>query len=830
MQRLNEMPRTARSTGALIAVLAWAFGCVHALGAPVRTFKPGEHPRLYFWREDIPKLRAMMTDTRKSAYGGVTGAALTADIIKKADHFLTLKSVKAKSGTIVPLNPPDGGPPYLDDRPGIPNEWWMSSVERTARPAIEAMVTAYLLTGERKYADRAIAICNAMLDWPKWWDSAGYKHVWHGTQEHVYQVAYVYDCLFDELQRRGLTAKYQRAMIEKAIIPLVKYARGPSLFGKMGTIQKTSRGERWANKDSAMTASIGIGALVLLGDVPGMEPHVEFAVDRLRQWSDEPLSEAGIDGLSVEGAMYSAYGFYGPFRFAEALFHAAGDRRVYDLATIRNNPVAMLYTTVAEGERIVGADGVERPEGVGHFNWSASDRISRSSGLCTMMLLQQRLRDPAARNACRLILRTLGNPLETWETHRLPVFMQLMAFDPTEPLAAVEPAEKSLLLPNAGYAVLRSGFYDPDTVALMLRCGRLGCKFRHSQNALKLHAFGRWFLAGGGYSAPQHSAAYSTLLLDGKSQIPRPVEDGHRIDASLTPALDYARGVLTGVYPLEDEQNTFSREVMFVAPGYALLRDTVNGAREVASLFQPARATIGAARRVEKAEVVARDERGFTLRNGPVDLRVRFLAPAMRAVEFTKPNECFPVGDADAKKPWRHAIIAHAFPREDKRHELLTLLCPEKRDVPQGVRGEVIRTATGGIAGVKVTSNAAEDFVAFADTDTIAGDARVMMVRRDGSRFALVYGRSLSVSGRPWLTLGARGGAGFARENGVWVGAVELETPADVTVRLPQTVRAVELNGKPLAARWWHYDSARQVLTIRSLPHGRTRVSARTAP
>ncbi len=794
-----SLPSTPRILGCLVAANIAA----GAYGADTRwSIAAGKHPRLYFWREDIGKLKAKAQDRTPSAYARVSCADFWRQVQLTADSWLNRKTLN-NFNLLVPLNPPNGGPPYLDATPGFQNQFWLPTVRNT-QTAVENMALAFLITGERKYADRALAIVCAELDWPKWWDSKGYQGAWLETMHLLFQTALVYDLLYDEIARRGLTRKFQQAIIEKGIKPCVAKCR--TLDNER---PNDSRGERLANKDSLMTGAVGAAALALLGDAPGMEQYVDFAVKRLTEWSENPQSECGLDGLSVEGPMYGAYAFSGPLRFAEALFHATSDRCIYDLTTVRNYPVALLYMTVGRAERVTDPDGFVRPRYLNHANWSAAGLRGRY-GVTYLMLLEQRLHEPAAVNACRFLLRRAGDLATLRDGNGMQAWWRFVCFDPNMPPPGPPPEQLSKHFPHAGYAVMRTGWFEPDTIFFALRCGRMGCKNRASQNSFMFMAFGQWLVSGVGYDHRYDSAFHSTLVLDGQGQ--RPTADKQRLTTFFSPAVDYARGELVGEYPLPDPKNTFVREVAFVKPDYVLLRDTVRGAREFAWLVNPH----GPGRAAQRATVERLDGRGFTLRNANVRLHVQFVVPRMRLVEFENPAKRFKLSRAElATYP---VVIAHTPPRNDRRHELLTLLWPERTSSPRRLAVEPLLAGDGSPAGVRVRTAAGQDLIAFRPTELLSGNGRVLFARQDGSRFGLIDGVELRVHGQPWLRLGAQGSAGFLRRGDRWRGVVALRARADVGVRIAAKPLAVKLNGRTLERSRWRYDPSNGSLMLPELP------------
>lgn len=250
-------------------------------------------------------------------------------------------------------------------------------------------------------------------------------------------------------------------------------------------------------------------------------------------------------------------------------------------------------------------------------------------------------------------------------------------------LASSPPDFTSVLLPDAGYAVMRSGWEAQDKY-LLFDCAPWRGGHSH-QDRLQVTVFaGRDLIVDSGmcsYDEPEsrqlrQSAAHNVVLIDGQEQLSA---DPKLLDWHTEVAADFASGQVAARGFLHQ------RSVVFVKPGYWLVLDKISGRgnHEVTRLFH---FPIGPAKTDGNAAQTTFPD-GTNIRVQPVDdarleMRTGFIATGLVTVE---------------KAPVAALISKGGLPQT-----LCTLLLPFTNE---NERPKVTALATGGDGASKILLN-----------------------------------------------------------------------------------------------------------------------------
>lgn len=185
----------------------------------------------------------------------------------------------------IPL-PPAVPPRHKDNFP-----YW-TGLSRALEIRIEALSTAYLLTGERKYADLAKTWMLAICDWPQWTDpDLDIADACLDTGHFCYAAAFTYDFCYDALTEAE-RLKLRGTLLDKGAAAVMR-------AGETGWARTMS----WPNGFAVVMGGMGIAGMATLGDDERAEGYVQYSRRRLYEF----LSAQDRDGGYVEGLLYGGY-------------------------------------------------------------------------------------------------------------------------------------------------------------------------------------------------------------------------------------------------------------------------------------------------------------------------------------------------------------------------------------------------------------------------------------------------------------------------------------------------------------------------------------------
>jgi len=433
------------------------------IGAPpsdrlLTTLRP-EHPRLIAVSEDLARVKELIaTDAR--------AAAVAKKVTAEADSLL-------KAAPLARV---------LKQRSSM-------SMLDTGRKCVErlyTLATVYRLSGDRRYADRAIAELLAVAEF-----SDCNPSVFLDTAETTHGVAIGYDWLFDVL------SESQRRTIRKALVD--KGLRE----GERAYRQKGSWTRARHNWNQVCNGAMVIGALAVAEDEPEL---AEFILQKARESLPLAMAEYAPDGAWPEGPGYWSY---------------ATRYTTYLLASLQSALGTDFGLSNAPGFAKTGEFRMQLT-GPTRLAFNFSDGSARGGGLAEMYWLARRFDRPDY----AWYVREGGHcdsPLHLWW------------FDPR--------GDQPPKLPNDAWfrhvdvAMMRSRWHDPRAVFVAFRGGDNGANHSHLElGNFVLDADGqRWAMALGpdAYSLPGYfgrqrwtyyrtgTAGQNTLRIDGQNQAPK---------------------------------------------------------------------------------------------------------------------------------------------------------------------------------------------------------------------------------------------------------------------------------------------------------------------
>ena len=232
--------------------------------APANTTGLTEHPCVLLTAETLPAIKASAAMMEDNQFGFATGDAWT-EIKAKADGYLaaapyhykvTIPAKGDKEQMVWEYTLSDENPPPHDERPGYP-PWTAMFQERSdsITTRIIHLSFAYLITGDRAYADRAKTIVMHLTNWDQWTDpsyTAGQVKACLDTGHCTKCVGFFYDWCYDTL------SDDERATIREAI----------ATKGILPSLADVDRYPAATNGFAVITSGIVCGALAIRPEDP----------------------------------------------------------------------------------------------------------------------------------------------------------------------------------------------------------------------------------------------------------------------------------------------------------------------------------------------------------------------------------------------------------------------------------------------------------------------------------------------------------------------------------------------------------------------------------
>jgi len=476
---------------------------------------PTKHPRLFLSGKELQRLRETLQADPPAEL-----AAQYAQLLGKADQCFTEDKLTVYGGRYATAMPPAVPPRHKDNFP-----YW-TGLSREIEVRIEALATAYLLSGQQKYADLCLEWTLALCQWPQWTDpDYSSRDACLDTGHFCHAVAFAYDFLYDVLSEED------RQTIRDALLD--KGAAAVMRAGESGWARSMS----WPNGFAVVMGGMGIAGIATLGDDGRAEQYVTYARRRIGEFYDARDQDGGY----VEGLVYGGYAMSLTMPFAGTL-SKHGDDTLVSHPYIRKN---LRFATWCLD-----------PVSMGSVNFCDSNYSHHDY------------------NALAGWLAHTGDGLGRWYLEHNAGIADLWRYTP--PLAILwHPRGVKAQAPtdwpaaahfrDIGWAVLRSDFTG-DGFLLAMRSGYHGSHCQLDQNSFMLNVKGRWVLSDPGYGRTP-TALHSTLLVDGKGQ----AAAGGAIEAfGQTGKVSYCAGDAARCY---EGLSRFTRHVVAVNSEYILIID-----------------------------------------------------------------------------------------------------------------------------------------------------------------------------------------------------------------------------------------------------------------
>ena len=221
--------------------------------------------RLYYTDEELKQIKEFIKDESVNAFG-VSGAEAFADLLQDAEKIMQEKSYVMHWDAqddrtteyvvnLETLEDPNAAP-ELRNKPGGRSWPYLEGISNGIRDRMQTLALAYALTGDTRYADKAIGWVLDMCDWEYWAET---DYVWAGRFNSVLDcprlvvgVSTVYDMCYDRMTKEQ-RQRIEENIIHKGLSPLYFDLTGPT-------------GYVAHNKYMARCSGLMAGALAIIND------------------------------------------------------------------------------------------------------------------------------------------------------------------------------------------------------------------------------------------------------------------------------------------------------------------------------------------------------------------------------------------------------------------------------------------------------------------------------------------------------------------------------------------------------------------------------------
>ena len=474
--------------------------------APATDFKapaiesfPSAHPYVYFTPEELDALRAAYAGEASASVYGFSWKSQVESIISQAEAALNLTQINqgfnAGTSVLFEVYPVliDPNDPYYDQLyleasiidgklVEYPHLGFGCLIPDTLRPYMESLALAYAITGEEKYAERAIFFADSMANW-EWWGDYYWLTTYSPSSKADASVAWtmqgvtvVYDLCYDAM------TDAQRENIETAI-----FEKGITFLA--AGYNKTST----ANGNMMLLGGLlsGLAAIISEDNYDELKPYIDIAVEGVKLSFDNYYYSG-----NTEGHYYTSFGLDYFMPGVSDFYRATGMK---DLGEHPFLTEMLPYWCVYWAAPISNLHPYYGDGGGGSYLHTSMACISKMTG------------NPLANY---YLVSTGGTK---------SIFQNLVYLNPNPEIE--EPTAGTAFVPQIGFGALRTGFANDDMLlSLFSNQSKMGHN-HYDQNTFQLAVNGAWVItdrsAAAYYSDNRDyisAIGHNTILVDGKDQ------------------------------------------------------------------------------------------------------------------------------------------------------------------------------------------------------------------------------------------------------------------------------------------------------------------------
>jgi len=427
---------------------------------------------------------------------------------------------------------------------------------------MKALSLAYVISGDRRYADSCRALMLEACDVTRWVARA------HTRQAAEFETGALIQAMVTALDwlNQSLTDEERQriigAIVEKGMVPAAGFledcvSRAPSSYARF---------MRTNNHFAVLCCGFGTAALALRGIDPRAEAWLDLSIRGVEQFIG--TYGYGLDGSYREGALYWSFTTSALLRFLDPLKRLTG----HDLLQHHRLTDTLKF-------RLLLQSPAYSPHAAVNFMDSVYERALPAMAI---LRLAAAYRD---RSAIWFYERLFDEQPALLDQYSDDVIFSILWYDrsltaqpPTYPLEAH--------FPDIDWIVLRSGWQEDATMLAFKSGGWLYSHDHPDRNSFLIEAFGERLAVDSGcghYGWPEFSnwqrrtLGHNTLLIDGSGQ--------HRISQGGQPSkleaeiltfqpggpYTYFNSDATGAYPMDLKR--FQRHLLFVDTRYVVIID-----------------------------------------------------------------------------------------------------------------------------------------------------------------------------------------------------------------------------------------------------------------
>jgi len=504
------------------------------------------HPRLYYTSDEAEEFKAnsLLTDRM---YNGHSMSDYRSNIIASADRFLTEKefTLSYYGDYKVTFNAPTDMPGRMDNPPGFAGSgtypYW-TSLSRNIQTRMQTLAVAYTLTGDERYADKAVEWVRKMATWTAWSDpyySSGSTCL--DTAHITYGVCTVYDLMYDFL------TESDKDLIENALYTLSM----EKLYFDIHSFSPD-------NGQMLRCAALMTACCTIYEDNEAkISVYLHKALEFFNRFMDTMVKEADHEGL-----MYTSYGVE---YMIVALDHYA--RTFGDMSVIKHEfldkHLMEWIVTAAENTKGLCVNIADCSPSTGNFFITASTVYRLTKNPLAGYYL---VRNKSASSGLDALIYTCHD------------------------VEAITPDDKYLTfnVKNIGWSIFRTGWSPSDPTLFANSSGSRMGHCHKDANSFVLAYNGAWLAADPGYhsfdggdeTAYGSSGGHNTIYIDDKEQTLLGAGDLDQLHSS--PYFAMAVGHAAGAYEKSLGLTQFDRTYMMVGfdRPYYIIRDQLKASVE----------------------------------------------------------------------------------------------------------------------------------------------------------------------------------------------------------------------------------------------------------